>query len=132
MSTAQADAISSETEDLEVPITPNTPQRLLKLMKEYSEKMDAMRAIALQIHARGNTRQSPNIAKLSGIELAELQSRFHEMEPMIVEIIQRAAGQIEHIRLDDLTRLEMRIRSTEIEHAYETTKLLMKDLPTKL
>ena len=113
--------MSQATTDLS---TVEFAEGVIPLLKEYTQKLHS-----LTQSARGTLDQALDEAaskaqlRITRQGLADLVRYFNSLFPVLKQLAQAVSQRLEHTEMDDLTRLELRVRLAE----FEASLLLAKD-----
>jgi hypothetical protein len=111
MSTADApETVESLQDDAE---------RAIKLLKEYTEKLDSINKRVRHIWMLSDDKYGEDAEKARVLRARhqELLDYVTRLRPAATALIQRSSGLAQHARMDEMTRLELRLRLAEFEAA---------------
>lgn len=94
--------------------------RLVDLLKEYTDRLNALSLEAektFQLRKTGPTR-------LADTKIDLVERHVQVLAPAIEDLSRHVSQMIEHGNLDDVTRLEYRLRLADLEHALATAQRL--------
>ena len=114
---------------------------VIPLLKEYTQKLDAMAQQAREIQGKHDKYDRDSSAQKSRGLRAEyvdqimqglqaqysvLEQRYQRLLPAAHRLAQTVSQRIEHADLDDSTRLELALRLAEFESAITSTEMMMR------
>jgi hypothetical protein len=100
-------------------IADRSAQVLLRLLKEYTEKLEKMRTQALSLDAPASKAAADAMER----ERRVAQHVFHRMEPALNDLSRQASQYVQHGGVDAATRTELRIRLAEFDATSEAVQM---------
>lgn len=111
---------------------------VILLLKEYTEKLhdiiqqaQRLRRQAQRLRELPPRSQSPAEKNRLAVEFNVLQQLLNRLRPPMTRLAQHVSPMVEHGKMDEVARLELRLRLAEFEHILASTnQLLAANNPT--
>ncbi|GEM_PF-6377633 len=98
-------------------------KRLIELMREFTSRMNGFMEDAEESAQAKNDDWG---AALQSEKLLVLQDRLKHLSPAVDDLCRHVSQLIEHSQLDDVTRLEYRLRLADLEQSKSAAQRILK------
>jgi hypothetical protein len=108
-------------------------ERAIPLLKEWSGKLRRFKRELLSIDQRHDASNQDDLIqrKILFMEFCSLYDYFHHLHPAMTELAQQVSGMIDQGKVTPLTRVELKLRLSELESELGQVDLLLKYLREK-
>jgi len=111
---------------VEVPEATEAAKQLVQLSKEYTQKLKDLKESAYSIPLKGVDVKSNGPRAL---RVKDVKSYLQYLRPAAEQLARQASQLVQHGAINDTTRLELRLRLAELEHALFSATDAVKAIP---
>lgn len=112
----------------EIPEAIETAGRLVELVSEYADKLSKAKEKALSVEIKPTGFTSTNRPPTPSLRIRDLSDYLRYVRPPAEQLIRQSSQLVEHGAIDDTTRLELRLRLAELEHALLSTTTIVNQM----
>jgi hypothetical protein len=98
-------------------------RKLPDLMTEYIGRLDALKKDGENVN---QTIEKGTMTRVDAEKYELLKLHFQHLSPAAEDLVRYASQMIEHGKMDDVTRLELRLRLVDLEHALVAARKVLR------